>query len=305
MPNHKQTMDDANNGKHGRRRRLNAFTLLSALLASTTSLLLGYDIGVMSGAAMLIRENLKISWTQEEILVGTLNVFSLIGSLASGKTSDCIGRRYTIVLASLTFLIGAILMGLAPSFPFILLGRMVAGIGVGYALMIAPLYTAELSPPMTRGFLTSLPEVFITLGILLGYVINYALSGLPLHLGWRLMLGMAAIPAIAIALGVIAMPESPRWLVLKGKLNEAKEVLLTISTNPQEAELRLQEITQAAGPNSNGLGVWKELLLRPTRPIKRMLVTAIGGAIDVKGKGFSFPCVFMCLEASKTLRCSF
>lgn len=158
---------------------LNKFTLLCALLASTNSILLGYDIGVMSGAVLFIKENLKITSVQVEILVGSLNVLSLVGSLASGKTSDYIGRRYTIVLAAATFLVGALLMGFAPSFPLLLAGRIVAGIGVGYSLMIAPLYTAEISPAMKRGFLTSLPEVFIVSGILLGYIVNFSLSGLP------------------------------------------------------------------------------------------------------------------------------
>ncbi|KAK7358326.1 hypothetical protein VNO77_00253 [Canavalia gladiata] len=282
--------------------RPNRFTLLSALLASTTSILLGYDIGVMSGAGMLIRENMRISRVEEEVLVGTLNVFSLIGSLASGKTSDWMGRRYTIVLAALTFLLGAILMGLAPSFPFILAGRIVAGVGVGYALMIAPLYTAELSPAMARGFLTSLPEVFITVGILMGYIINYALTGLPQNLGWRLMLGLAAIPAIAIAFGVIAMPESPRWLVMKGRVADAKRVLLTVSNNPEEAELRLQEITKAAslltGPNWHGQGVWKELLLRPTPPIRRMLISAIGINFFMQASG-NDAVIYYCPEVFK------
>lgn len=255
---------------------------------------------------MLIRENLKISRVQEEVLVGTLNVFSLIGSLASGKTSDLIGRRYTIVLSATMFLVGAILMGLAPSFAFILLGRIVAGIGVGYALMIAPLYTAELSPAMTRGFLTSLPEVFITLGILIGYIINFALSSLPQHIAWRLMLGLAALPAIGIAFGVIFMPESPRWLVMKGRVSDAKRVLLTISTTPEEAQLRLHQITQAAagpvpGPNPTdwrGQGVWKELFLKPTRPIRRMLVTAIGINFFMQASG-NDAVIYYCPEIFK------
>ncbi|KAB2600612.1 polyol transporter 5-like [Pyrus ussuriensis x Pyrus communis] len=239
-------------GQIGQRKSgMNKYTIVCALLASANSILLGYDIGVMSGAVLYIKENLKITSTQVEILVGTLNVFSLVGSLASGKTSDYIGRR-------------ALLMGLAPSYLFLMAGRVVAGIGVGYALMIAPVYTAELSPAMSRGFLTSLPEV--------------------------LMLGLAAVPAIGIGLGVIAMPESPRWLVMKGKLREAKEVLLKTSCSEEEAQLRLQEMSKAAldlpiGPltaqedssaGEPGRRVWKELLLRPSKPIRRMLVAAIG-----------------------------
>ncbi|CAI0543271.1 unnamed protein product [Linum tenue] len=235
----------------------------------------------MSGAALYIKEDLQISSTQEEILVGCLNIFSLIGSLAAGKTSDQIGRRYTILLAAATFFLGAILMGIAPSFPFLMAGRVVAGIGVGFSLMIAPVYSAELSPASTRGFLASLPEVFINVGILLGYISNYFLAGLPASLNWRninwrIMLGLAAVPSLVIGFGVMAMPESPRWLVMQGKPDEAKRVLVRISNSPQEAELRLQEITDSASSTWRGQGVWKELLFKPSKPVRRMLVAAVG-----------------------------
>ncbi|KAF7813676.1 polyol transporter 5-like [Senna tora] len=294
------TVQDTESAAPTTQTRLNRFTLLCALLASTTSILLGFDIGVMSGAALLIKEDMGISSVQEEILVGTLNVFSLIGSLASGKTSDLIGRRYTIVLSAITFLLGALLMGLAPSFPVLLAGRVVAGIGVGYALMIAPLYTAELSPAMNRGLLTSLPEVFITLGILLGYITNYSLTGLPPNINWRIMLGLAAVPAIGIGLGVIAMPESPRWLAMKGRASEAKQVLLRTSSSPEDAELRLQEIVAAVSADDDfrGKGVWKELLLKPTPPVKRMLISAIGINFFMQASG-NDAVIYYCPEIFK------
>lgn len=237
----------------------------------------------MSGAVLYIKDDLQISSTQQQILVGSMNVFSLIGSFASGVTSDFIGRRYTIVLAAATFFVGALLMGMASSFPFLMAGRLVAGIGVGYSLMIGPVYTAEISPAMTRGFLSSLPEIFINIGILLGYISNFALSGLPQPLNWRLMLGLAALPAGAVALGVIVMPESPHWLVMKGRFVEAKSVLIKTSDSETEADMRLAEMAKAAEtlqPESSsiswhGQGVWKELL-RPTRPIRRILIAAIG-----------------------------
>ncbi|WVZ15317.1 hypothetical protein V8G54_012883 [Vigna mungo] len=283
---------------------INKYALGGAILASTNSILLGYDIGVMSGAALFIRQDLKITSVQVEILVGCLNVCSLIGSLASGKTSDWIGRRYTIMIAAATFLIGAILMGLAPSFLFLMAGRVVAGIGVGYSLMISPVYVAELSPALTRGLLTSLPEVFISVGILLGYVSNYVFSSLPNDINWRIMLGVAVFPAFAVALGVLAMPESPRWLVVKGRYEEAKQVLIRTSENKGEAELRLAEIQEAASasirnkdkgcsssnsPNNSGTwhgqGVWKELLVTPTRPVFRILVAAIGVNFFMQASG--------------------
>lgn len=244
----------------------------------------------MSGAVLYIRDNLNITSIQVEILVGSLNVCSLIGSLAAGKTSDCIGRRYTIVLAATTFLMGALLMGFAPSFSFLMAGRLVAGIGVGYSLMIAPVYTAEISPSATRGFLSSLPEVFINIGILLGYISNYALSNLPENINWRLMLGLAALPAIAVALGVMVMPESPRWLIMKGRFAEARLALIKTSNYEEEAEFRLTEMTKAAEPTSSsnnwrGQDVWKELLLRPSRPLRRILIAAIGVNFFMQASG--------------------
>lgn len=113
----------------------------------------------MSGAAIFIEKDLKINYVQKEVLMGILSVYSLLGSAAAGRTSDWIGRRYTIVLAGAIFFAGALLMGLATNYAFLMFGRFVAGVGVGYALMIAPVYTAEVAPASSRGFLTSFPEV--------------------------------------------------------------------------------------------------------------------------------------------------
>lgn len=254
-----------------------------------TSILLGYDIGVMSGASLFIKDDLKLNDIQIEIVMGILNLYSLIGSALAGRTSDWIGRRYTIVFAAVIFFAGAILMGFATNYSFLMVGRFVAGIGVGYAMMIAPVYTAEVAPASSRGFLTSFPEIFINVGILLGYVSNIAFSKLPEHLGWRVMLGLGAIPSVFLAIGVLRMPESPRWLILQGRVGEAKRVLAKTSDNKQEADLRLADIKEAAGipesctddvvpmpKRSHGEGVWKELLVRPSPPVRRMVIAAIG-----------------------------
>lgn len=244
----------------------------------------------MSGAMLFIKEDLKINDVQIEVLAGILNICALVGSLAAGRTSDQIGRRYTIVLASIIFLVGSVLMGYGPTYAVLLAGRCIAGVGVGFALMIAPVYSAEISSPSSRGFLTSLPELCISLGILLGYVSNYFFGKLALKLGWRMMLGVAGLPSIALAFGILKMPESPRWLVLQGRLAEAKEILLRVSNSKEEAETRLRDIKLAAGidencnddvlvdvpTNSRGKGVWKEILLRPTPAVRWILIAAVG-----------------------------
>lgn len=238
---------------------------------------------------IFIKEDLKINDTQVEVLAGILNLCALVGSIAAGRTSDYISRRYTIILASIIFLIGAVLMGYGPSFPILLTGRCTAGVGVGFALMIAPVYSAEISSPSYRGFLTSLPELGISIGILLGYVSNYFFAKLPLRLGWRMMLGIAAVPSLALAVGIFKMPESPRWLVMQGRLSSAEKILLLVSNSKEEAQTRFRDIKIAAGidencsedsiklpQNSRGKGVWKEILLRPSPSVRWILLAAIG-----------------------------
>ncbi|XP_002984640.2 probable polyol transporter 4 [Selaginella moellendorffii] len=131
----------------------------------------------MSGAVLFIKEDLKIHELQEEVPVGSLNLISLVDGVLAGRLSDSIGRKKTMAIASVIFFLGAGVMGLTPNFGILLGGRIVAGIGVGFGLMIAPVYTAELAPAASRGALVSFPETFINLGILLGYIVSYLLSG--------------------------------------------------------------------------------------------------------------------------------
>ncbi|CAL5387478.1 unnamed protein product [Camellia sinensis] len=203
--------------------------------------------------------------------MGIINLHSLLGSAAAvGRTSDWVGRQYTIVIAAVIFFAGAILMGFATNYAFLIVGHFVTGIGVGYALLIAPVCTAEVSPAASRGFLTSFPKVFI-------------------NAGWRFMLGLGAIPSVFLALGVLAMSESPRWLILQGRLGDTMRVLDKTSDSKEEAQLRLADIKEAAGisedcnndvvpvpKRSQGEGVWKELILLPTPTVLYILIAGVG-----------------------------
>jgi sugar porter (SP) family MFS transporter len=236
----------------------------------------------MSGAMLFIQEDLKTNDTQVQVLAGIINVCALVGSLTAGRVSDWVGRRRTISLAAYIFLAGSVLMGLAPNFSTLVTGRCVAGVGVGYALMIAPVYATEIASSEIRGSLTSLPEICISFGILLGYVANYFLARLPLVYGWRAMLGLGALPSAVLAVAVLAMPESPRWLVMQGRVDEGLVVLRRVCY-PGEVDVRLAEIKAAAGLADDdaaapapGSGVWKEMFLHPTPPVRRVLLAAFG-----------------------------
>ncbi|KAL4585586.1 hypothetical protein LXL04_010209 [Taraxacum kok-saghyz] len=257
----------------------NHFVFACAVFASLNSVLLGYgimtDIGVMSGAIIFMQQDLKISDVQVEILVGILNIVSLVGSLAGGKASDSIGRKGTMAIGAFIFQFGVILMAIAPNFGILFIGRLVAGIGIGFAVLIVPIYIVEISPTTSRGILTSFPEIFINFGILLGYVSSYVFRGLPVNINWRIMLGIGIIPSVFIGFALLVIPESPRWLAMNNRIEEARLVLLKTSDNEMEIDERLTEIRKVApNPNESRL-IWKELV-NPNPGVKRMLIAGCG-----------------------------
>ncbi|KAJ7946954.1 Sugar transporter [Quillaja saponaria] len=268
-----------NEGMTDRNHNTEKFVFACAIFVSLNSVLLGYDVGVMSGAILFIQEDLKISEVQEEVLVGLLSIISLLGSLAGGKTSDAIGRKWTIAFAAIVFQSGAAVMALAPSFEILIVGRILAGVGIGFGVMVAPVYIAEISPAISRGSLTSFPEIFINLGILLGYVSNYAFSGLPVHISWRVMLGVGILPSVFIGLALFVIPESPRWLVMKNRVEEARIVLSKTNESKREVEERLAEIQVAASlanaEKYEAKAVWREMI-NPSPSVRKMLITGCG-----------------------------
>ncbi|KAM3255108.1 hypothetical protein ACQJBY_048483 [Aegilops geniculata] len=258
----------------------NRFPFFCAVLASMTSVLMGYNVAVMSGAQIFMAEDLGVSDTQIELLSGAINIYSLVGALLAGWTSDRLGRRLTIVLTNGFFLVGPLIMTLAGGYTALMAGRFISGIGVGYALVIAPIYAAEIAPASSRGLLSSLPEIFINTGVMLSYVSNFAFSALPAHLAWRLMFAAGVVPTVFLAAGVLTMPESPRWLAMKGRLDEAKAVLDRTSDTLAEAEQRLLEIEEVVDAGSNGAGgsnggggTWNEVATKAG--VRRVLATVL------------------------------
>ncbi|CAO2149859.1 unnamed protein product [Urochloa humidicola] len=275
--------------------RRNRFAFVCATLASMTTMLHGYNLTLMSGAQLFMREDVGLTDAQIEVLAGSMNVFMLVSILAGGWFADRLGRRSTLVLANAFLMAGALAMALGGSFAALMAARFVTSIGAGFARVVAPVYNAEISPPSTRGVLSSLLDIFINLGILLSYVSNYAFAGLPVHLGWRVMYGVGVVPPVFIAAGVFFMPDSPRWLAMRGRHGDARAVLVRVSDTPTEADLRLAEIKQAvsqhqpeqhagAGALAGG-GVWKDLVLRPPASVRRILTCVVGLQFFVQASG--------------------
>ncbi|XP_078159323.1 polyol transporter 5-like [Carex rostrata] len=257
------------------------------MIASIASLLAGYNIGVMSGALIFIQDDLEITDVQIEILAGIVHLYSLAGSLTAGWTSDYIGRRNTLLLTSVIYFVGPLITCAANNYFWIMVGRFVTGIAIGY-MVVARVYVAEVSPAATRGFLTALPEVAVNAGLLLGYVSNFAFAYLSVQFSWRLMFALGSVPAILLGFGTFAMPESPRWLVMKGQLGKAREVLTQISGSQEEAEAQLIEIKEKAGiPRENtdefvptqkyhhAKNIWREIIIAPTPAVRRIIITVL------------------------------
>uniref|UniRef100_A0A0E0F7W0 Major facilitator superfamily (MFS) profile domain-containing protein n=1 Tax=Oryza meridionalis TaxID=40149 RepID=A0A0E0F7W0_9ORYZ len=267
----------ASPAKPGDEPRRNMYAFGCATLASMTTILMGYNLALMSGAQLFIREDVGLTDAQIEVLAGSMNVFMLASILAAGWAADVLGRRGTLVLANAFLMAGALAMSLGATYAALMAARFVTSVGVGFSLVVAPVYNAEISPASARGVLSSLLDMFINVGILLSYVSSYALAGLPVHVGWRIMYGIGVLPPVFLAAGVLAMPESPRWLAMRGRHADARAVLVRTSDSVEEAELRLEEIKRAVeAPQESTGGVWQELLLRPSAMVRRIVTCVVG-----------------------------
>ena len=194
-----------------------------AFFASLDALLLGYDIGVVSGIIVFIQDQFKLTLLETGNFAAALNAAAIVGALVSGWVADRFGCKPALFISSLTFTMGSFLMAAATSYKGLLLGRYVQGYGVGAGLLISPMFISDIAPPAFRGALVTLSEVSLSLGVLLAYVGNFALSGLPNQ--WRWMLALGAAPGILLTLRILVLPESPRFLVGQGKIAEARAVL--------------------------------------------------------------------------------
>ena len=196
---------------------------LVCLIAALAGLLFGFDTGIISGALLFIERGFPLTTLMKELIVSSVLLGAMAGSLCSGRLTDQYGRRRIILLISGLFIVGTLIATLAPNVQAILLGRLCIGIAIGIGSYTAPLYIAEVAPLELRGGLVSLNQLMITFGIMCSYIINYLFTNI--QGSWRLMFAFGLVPAILLSIGMIFLPESPRWLAKQKKIAEAKKVL--------------------------------------------------------------------------------
>ncbi|PSW12233.1 MFS transporter [Photobacterium rosenbergii] len=241
-----------------------AYIIRICCIAALGGILLGYDTAVISGAIGPIREHFGLTPAQTGWAVSSVVLGSIIGAVSAGWSALKYGRRKTLFIAAILFMISAIGSALATTFTFYVMLRIVGGVAVGLACVVSPMYMSEVAPKDFRGRAVSMFQQSAVVGQTGVFYVNYLIAkGMSetwlVDMGWRWMLGSEIIPAALFAGLLFLIPESPRWLVLKGKINEAKDTLSRIS-NPKHADQLIGEI-QSSLADSNQPGK-KQVSLR-------------------------------------------
>ena len=202
--------------------------------------LFGFDFAVIAGALPFLKNvfDLNVWWVG--FLTGSLALGCIVGCLVAGSMADRFGRKPGLITAALIFAISSLGMAIAPGFIFFVAMRFCAGIGVGMASMLSPLYIAEISPANTRGRNVAINQLTIVTGILITNLVNYALAGKGAD-AWRWMFGLGVVPSGLFLIGLILIPESPRWLIKAGRFEKAEAVLNKIG-NAEYAKRSLNDI---------------------------------------------------------------
>lgn len=250
-------------------KRSRHFVEITAAIAAMAGLLFGFDTGVISGAILFIKEAFGLAPFAEELLVSAALIGAVCGCILSGRVTDLIGRKRTILITAAIFILGSFLSAIATSFVALISGRIAIGVAIGVASYSAPLYISEMAPPNLRGGLVTLNQLAITVGILLAYVVDAVFAGSG---NWRWMFAFGVVPAVALEVGIALLPESPRWLLLHQYRAEGLQVLTRIR-DTQDIQAEVDDIIEHA---KSGSGRFMDLI-SPT--VLRVILCGVALAV--------------------------
>ncbi|GGJ92217.1 sugar porter family MFS transporter [Pseudomonas matsuisoli] len=239
-----------------------------ALIAALGGLLFGYDTGIMGVALLGLGRQFAMDDTTKQLVTGAIIFGALFGCLLTGPLSDHLGRRRTIIGVGLVFAVGSILCAMAPSVGFLIGSRFLLGLSAGSATQIIPVYIAEVAPPQHRGKLVVLFQVMVMTGITVAYFTGFVLGE-----EWRWMFGLGVVPAMVLLIGMLILPESPRWLLVQEREADALAVLERVRGDTDWAHRELAEIKTVSQQHE---GSWRDLAQSWVRP-----AIVVGGAISM------------------------
>ena len=229
--------------------------IYTCVLAALAGLMFGLDIGVISGATQFIKAEFALSDHTIEWIVSSMMFGAAVGALGAGWLSSHLGRKRSLILGAVLFVVGSLLCGVAWSPETLIAARVILGLAIGLATFTAPLYLAEVAPEHIRGAMISTYQLMITIGILVAFLSDTAFS---YHGAWRWMLGIIAIPGALFLLGVLGLPDSPRWLMMRGRRDEAIDVLRRLRGDEVVVARETADIEEQLKTPQRGWDLFKE-----------------------------------------------
>ncbi|BBZ26330.1 MFS transporter [Mycolicibacterium madagascariense] len=221
--------------------QLTGAVVIVALVSAVSGMLYGYDTGIISGALLQITKDFGIAESWKQVIAASILLGAVVGALTCSSLSERRGRKGTLVMLAVVFVVGALWCALSPNPVVLSLGRLVLGFAVGGATQTAPMYVAELAPPKYRGRLVLCFQIAIGVGIVIATIVG-ASEAIP----WRWSIGVAAVPAAIMLALLLRLPESPRWLVKQDRRDDATEVLSRVRPSGYDVEDELDEMAQLA-----------------------------------------------------------
>jgi SP family arabinose:H+ symporter-like MFS transporter len=280
---------------------MKGYVILIASVAAMGGLLFGFDTAVIAGTIQYLTKYFALSSLQLGVVVAATSIGCIPGALASGWLADRYGRKTILLLTAILYLVAALGSGLAGSFAMLVIYRLVGGLAIGMASTIAPIYISEVAPANVRGRLGMLQQLAIVIGILLSFISNYLITVAHwsfLHEDnlWRYMLGAAFIPSLVFFLLLLVVPESPRWTILKGRLDLGQRVFERLLGDKTAAALQTREVQEDT--LSQGVDVGKIFAKR----FKRVLIIGLvfAAVAQLTGINIVFYYAPLLFEKSKT-----
>jgi sugar porter (SP) family MFS transporter len=259
------------------RRHINRTTLY--FFGALGGILFGYDLGVISGVLPFIGKTWNLTSWDKGIITASLSVGAIVGALYSSRTNERLGRRRTIMVAAAIVIVGTLAATFSPTFFLLVVSRLIIGLGIGLSSSTVPTYLSELAPARLRGAMGALNQIFIVLGILIAFLVSYGLgpSG-----NWRAMFAGAIIPAAILLVGLIVLPETPRWLVKNGREEEARSVLISSHGGTADLDAEIATIRDVIRLDTEQPAKLRDLFAPWVRP---MLIVALLLAVGQQFSG--------------------
>lgn len=266
-------------GRIGELRRSSPLALLVGVAAASVGVIYGYDLSNIAGALLFIERDFGLTEAQQEMVATATVIGEIGGAVAGGWLANAIGRKRSMVAVAVAYAVFALLGAASTSVPMLTVARLLLGVTIGVSVVVVPVFVAESAPAAARGGLLVTYGVATVIGIIAGYLCAYLLAGSG---NWRAMLGLAAVPAVLVTLLLVRIPDTARWYLLKGRVDDAHRTLRRIEPGV-DAQRELAEIGRTLREESQGgVGVLREMLRAPYLRAT-LFVVILGFFIQITG----------------------